>query len=115
MSSLLQHGGRIDARGVHIVAYLNPEGFTDTPTTSEWWRRVREGFEPAACASCSKLHPKLYTFLRKPVGMLGCWAQFRINGETRAPDLSVPLALPRLPRDARPMSAEDSARYWHTN
>jgi hypothetical protein len=46
--------------------------------------------------------------------MCGCWVVFRYNGEEHVPDLSVPISVDTLPRDARPMSIEDTIKTWTT-
>ena len=102
MSSLLQFNGQIDKRGVQLEAYLV---------------RQDDEFEPVeqvVCETCGKPHPKLYGFWRKPAGMMGPWVVFRYNGEEHVPDLSVPIRLTVLPRDARPFSAQENAKSWHS-
>lgn len=56
--------------------------------------------------------PKLYEVYRKPVGMFGAWVMFRFNNDTHAPDLSVPISVEKLPRDAKPLTEVQSANYW---
>lgn len=73
-----------------------------------------EGIEKETCIECGREHDKLYRFFRKPAGMLGQFVTFRINGEVEAPDLSIPMRLAKMPRDAEPMSKEASAQYWHS-
>lgn len=60
------------------------------------------------------LVPPLYRIFRKPVGMFGCWVTFRYNGDVHAPDLSVPIRVEKLPRDAVRLTDEEAARYWFT-
>lgn len=56
--------------------------------------------------------PKLYRIFRKPTGMWGCWVTFRYNGSEHAPDLSVPIHVEKLPRDAEPLTEEEAKKYW---
>jgi hypothetical protein len=55
---------------------------------------------------------KLYRIWRKPVGMWGCWVVFRWNGEEHVPDLSVPIGVDKLPRDAEALTDDEAAKYW---
>lgn len=57
---------------------------------------------------------KLYRVFRKPAGMFGCWVVFRWNGAEHVPDLSVPIGVKKLPRDAQALSNEEASRYWFT-
>jgi len=110
MSSLLQHSGEIGRRGVRLEAIkvrVAPWIVGDLELTQH------EDVDPKVPCHCGKAHPQLYTFWRKPVDMLGCWVRFRINGHLEAPDLSVPMSLCRLPRDARPLSADENGAAWH--
>lgn len=102
MSSLLQHSGPIDKRGVGLTCYLVT---VDADL---------DGYEFETCLKCGKRHEKLYRFFRKPAGMLGQFVQFRINGAVKAPDLSIPMRLARRPRDAKPLTPEEAVAYWHS-
>lgn len=105
MSSLLQFSGQIDRkRGVGLLFYLER-------TLANGWQH--EDVESAPCSSCGRDHPQLYRAWRKPRGMFGCWVVFRYNGCDQVPDLSVPIAVERLPRDAKPLSTDEAAEYWH--
>ena len=130
MSSLLQFSGRTGRRGVELQFYKSlPHGFYLDHFTGEYrngqpvyegkdYHEYSEGTGPAAeevtCLTCGKQHPRLYVAWRKPVGMFGCWVVFRYNGEEHVPDLSVPISLYKLPRDAKPLSDSDNAKYWHS-
>jgi len=57
---------------------------------------------------------KLYRIWRKPRGMFGCWVVFQYNGKEQVPDLSIPIAVHKLPRDAEPLTDEEMQRYWFT-
>lgn len=111
MSSLLQFGGQVSWRGVHLQCYQTK------PRPEPRWADIPacgDAVELVPCAKCGESHARLHIFVRKPVGMLGCWVQFRYCGAIHAPDLSVPIALFTLPRDARPVTDEENARLWHT-
>lgn len=60
-------------------------------------------------------HPTLYTFWRKPRGTFGQWVVFMYNGDEHVPDLSVPISLEQLPRDAEKVGDQAALRYWLTN
>ena len=118
MSSLLQFSGKMGHRGVQLQAYrverawkcgsfsyrrnLFPDASPYTVTIRTWSYADHET-ETEACPQCGREHPKLYGFWRKPRGMFGCWVIFQYNGEKRIPDLSVPIQMQKLPRDARPL------------
>lgn len=102
MSSLLQFNGQISRKGVQLEAYLVLEDDEFKPA------------ESVPCETCGGAHPQLYGFWRKPAGMMGCWVVFRYNGEEHVPDLSIPIRLRTLPRDARPFSLGENAKSWHS-
>lgn len=113
MSSLLQFSGEIRGHRVGLE-FTQP-----SPWNSEAKRFVlTDGYR---CATCEREHSRIYVAFRRPVGMLGCWVQFRINGRVHAPDLSIPIevnpesayGVRRLPRDAKPLSDEESSKRWH--
>jgi hypothetical protein len=56
--------------------------------------------------------PRLYRIFRRPIGMWGCWVVFRWSNEEHAPDLSVPISVYDLPKDAKPLTDEEAAAYW---
>ena len=108
MSSLLQFDGQTGRRGVRleltyqtIGEYVPGEGYT-------WTMR-----EPVPCSKCGKPHEQIHIAWRRPVDMLGCWIRFRLNGHLIAPDLSIPINVDKMPRDARPLSAEENSAAWH--
>ena len=76
--------------------------------------RCGEEVEPVPCPTCGKTHPRIHIAIRKPAGTFGCWVVFRYNGEEHVPDLSTPVAVFKLPRDAKPLSDEESNRIWHS-
>lgn len=102
MSSLLQFSGAVNTKGVGLEFYL-----TDTGKT------LGNDTEPVSCMKCEKHHAQLYVAFRKPKGMCGCWVVFEYNGEEHVPDLSVPIAVGKVPVGARKLNAEENAEYWH--
>lgn len=70
--------------------------------------------ETYLCARCGGKHSVIYKVARRPVDMLGCWVRFRYNGALHAPDLSVPISIDRLPRDAERMDEATATAYWHS-
>ena len=106
MSSLMQFDGLVGRRGVRLEF---SKGVLP-------WEEAGHRFvyrEPVPCPTCGKDHAQLYVAWRKPCGMFGPWVQFRFNGEVHAPDLSIPIDVWKIPRDARPLSPEDNAAAWH--
>lgn len=88
-------------------------GAHPTCYVSDHWKQVdteeRVRFERDGKVS---MEPPLYRIFRKPVGMWGCWVEFRYNGEIHVPDLSVPIRVEKLPRDAERLTDEEAAKYW---
>ena len=107
MSSLMQHhGGRsADGRKVELLMYLIYHDDLGRMKDKEPVRLQR----PDGTLSTV---PKLYRIYRRPVDMCGCWVVFRYNGEKHVPDLSVPIYTDKLPRDAKPLTDEEAAKYW---
>lgn len=108
MSSLLQFQGVTGKRGVRLELrrVLPLDRWPDSPI-------LGLETELVVCSRCGRAHSRIYHVWRKPVGMLGCWVVFRLNGEKIAPDLSLPIPVFRLPRDARPVSDKENAELWH--
>lgn len=100
----MQFGGRVDKSGVHLQAYK---------VDGEPWYRANEE-HTFICPQCKREHARIFTFVRKPRGMFGCWVVFRYNGKDQVPDLSCPLGLSVMPRDARPLSFQESMEIWHS-
>ncbi len=111
MSSLLQFSGEVTRKGVHLRMYRTIP--SETPCHKNC-PSSGEPAEPVRCSRCGETHPRLYIAVRKPVGMFGCWVVFRLNGKEEVPDLSVPIAMFKLPRDAKPVSDADNERLWHS-
>lgn len=128
MSSLMQHRGQIDrSRGVELLVYLEhseqrlPKD--ESNVFPAWQYGVGErcdisfhrvDSEPVQLVWKGKKHivPKLYRIWRKPAGMFGCWVVFRINGKEQVPDLSCPIGLPKLPRDAVALTDAEAIESW---
>jgi hypothetical protein len=103
MSSLLQFSGEISRKGVRLEVYLTKPGFYVEPA------------ELIPCSLCNTTHPRLFTFYRKPAGQWGHWVVFRYNNAKHVPDLSCPIGLSKLPRDAKPVTDLENAQMWHRN
>lgn len=111
MSSPIQSSGRMDfQRGVEIFVYLQREERKHLSDDFSYPRKV--DVEPEKLPGVKYEVPKVYRIWRKPVGMLGCWVLFFINGEKLSPDMSVPLGLEKLPQDAEEMTEEERVAYW---
>lgn len=126
MSSLLQFNGRVLNHGVHLQCYQTTpsQKYIDSPV---WENGVQIGTERTyylkdseTCGDTTdgiytpegKFYPRIWTFVRKPRGMFGCWVVFQWNGKEHVPDLSCPMGLFKLPKDAKPMSNEDCIKAW---
>ena len=124
MSSLMQHhGGRsADGRKVELLMYRVIKG-------PEWDKyNGPAAYQPSPksttfCADAEPVQltrpdghlstvPRLYRVYRRPAGIWGAWIVFRYNGGTHVPDLSVPIAVHTLPRDASPLTNAEAAAYW---
>jgi len=118
MSSLLQHdGGRsADGRKVRLLFYKVAKG----PQWERYHGPASYNPDPNGttfadpCERDDDGRPVLYAVYRRPAGMFGCWVVFRWNGDEHVPDLSVPIATLKLPRDAKRLPLEDARRYWTT-
>ncbi len=105
MSSLLQFTGRFKRTKHHRGAVALQMCHRDKDYVP---------LEPQVrCTICGELHEQIYEVSRVPCGMIGCWVQFRYNGEVHAPDLSVPISVTKLPRDAEKLSQEENSLAWH--
>ncbi len=104
-TNLLQSSFRMARRkGVRLEFYLTQDGLSHGPAT-----------ELVQCRFCVGQHPQLYVAWRKPAGTWGHWTVFRYLGEEHVPDLSIPIPVPSLPRNAVKLSPEDSCALWHRN
>ena len=108
MSSLLQFQGSVTRKGVELEMYRTIENprYSGSAISGDV-------AELAPCVQCGKAHARLYKVTRKPRGMFGCWAVLRWNNEEHVPDLSCPIAVFALPKDAKPVSDEENAILWH--
>lgn len=103
MSSLLQFNGQVNQqKGIGLMFYLD-----NKPTIGLY------GSEVYQC-QCGKSHEQLYRAWRKPREMFGPWVVFQYNGEQHIPDLSVPISVDILPKDAKPLSIAECSAYWHS-
>jgi len=110
----MQFSGKVSSQGVHLVAQKMPAGYPHNRNGDVLHSGHMESPEiEFTCPTCGRKHGLLHTFIRKPRGMCGCWVVFQYNGEEHVPDLSVPLSLDRLPKDAVAMTEAESAEYWH--
>jgi hypothetical protein len=103
VSSLLQHHGPIGHQGVRLELVLRAD--------NDPWNAPPH--EPVACTVCGGVHEQIHVAWRKPAGMMGCWVVFRVNGQKIVPDLSIPISISRIPRDAVALSAEETSEAWH--
>ena len=114
MSSLLQFEGKIDKKGVHLMALLD----NGHDIVKDGYKPYIECFEDVyKCqCGCGKTFPAIYTFIRKPKGMWGCWVVFHWNNTDHVPDLSTPMSLKQTdrPKDLKRISNEESSQYWHS-
>lgn len=108
MSSLLQHDGArsADGRKVRLLFVLRREN-PRYPGSAVCGDDAETFIGPDG-----KTRPTIYFAYRRPVGMLGCWVQFRYCGDVHAPDLSVPISTFALPRDAVRMPDAEAFAYW---
>jgi hypothetical protein len=90
--------------------YAGVKSQDDVSTVSNSWT-LRDS-EPIRIEGCKGDTPRLYRIWRKPVGMCGCWVGFKLGSKISYPDLSVPIGLEKLPKDAKALSDEESRRYW---
>lgn len=105
--SMMQFEGRIRGGKVGLICMLDsgkPYGERD------------EGNPHNAKEMIEGTHlPVLYEFFRRPAGQWGAWTVFRYLGSEHAPDMSVPLTLKELPRDAVRVPDQAALRYWLDN
>lgn len=126
MSSLMQHHGSttnktqrgkvellfyLVERGPEWEKYNGPGAYKPSPESTTFCNDV-EPMELTRPNGSVTTCPKLYRAWRVPVGMWGNWVVFRYNGKEHVPDLSVPIAVFKLPRDAEALTQEEATRYW---
>ena len=95
-----------------LCANPNRESNRTTTVSNRWDTIDSEPVRLVRPDGTCAIVPKLYRIWRRPVGMLGCWVQFRWNGKIHSPDLSVPIGVSELPRDAESLTDDEAARYW---
>jgi hypothetical protein len=113
MSSLLQFQGKVVKKGVLLEFYLATHHKWINANGQECTGALTEATEDISCPQCGKKHPQLYVAWRKPAGMFGHFVVFRYLGEEQVPDLSIPIAVERVPRGARKLTSEENAKHWH--
>ena len=111
MSSLLQYKGDITEQGVALPFYLVVNITKHLSETVKYDSKEDSDIFP--CSKCKRSHARIYMARRKPVDMLGNWVRFRYNGELHAPDLSIPIPVYKIPRDAKALTLEKCAEFWH--
>ena len=125
MSSLMQHRGAIRngkvellfylvEKGEHWEKYNGPDAYDPRPDGTTFTNSVELLDLERPNGTLASVE-QLYRVWRKPVGMFGCWVVFRYNGEEHVPDLSIPIATFKLPRDAKPLTREECAQYWFSS
>jgi hypothetical protein len=105
MSSMMQFRGSTDSKGrvgLQFVLRADDAAWNAPP------------LEPVACPVCGKEHERIHIAFRRPAGMFGPWVVFRYNGEKHVPDLSIPISVSRLPKDAVALDDDENARAWHS-
>ena len=122
MSSLLQFNGTINHCGVGLqfiqveknepqwTKYNGPESYHPSSESTTFTKEV----DTYVCKTCGRSHARIAVAYRKPAGMFGCWVIFRYNGDEHVPDLSIPISVFRLPRDAKTLTDEQSSAIWHS-
>lgn len=115
MSSLLQFNGKITRQGVHLQ-FIHVTPSTKTLNGVEYLKDTPQcgNTTDGVCVPGGKFYPRIWTAVRKPAGMFGPWCVFRYNGQENVPDLSVPISVFSLPRDARPLSNQETIKVWTT-
>lgn len=90
-------------KGVRLDFTLHEEGLCYKPP-----------LEPLVpCTVCGGAHEQLWVAWRKPAGSWGAWTIFRYLGAAHVPDLSVPIAVPRVPKGATKLTRKENAETWH--
>jgi hypothetical protein len=102
--NLLQSSFRMSRRkGVRLEFTLHEDGVCYKPS-----------LDPLVpCSICGKAHQQIWVAWRKPAGFWGAWTVFRYLGGEHTPDLSVPIAVPRPPKNAVRLGPTENSRTWH--
>lgn len=104
VTSLMQFEGETGRRGVRLEFVLRDPAAP--------WNAAP--VEPVECDRCERgPHERIHVAWRKPRGTLGQFVVFAYNGETHVPDLSIPIDVERIPRDAVALSDEETIERWH--
>lgn len=126
MSSLLQFDGETGRKGVRLQ-FTYPSKFIHCPedlraVTPHDQRVIMVECDPVPCPACATkynrpahYHARIYRAWRMPCGMFGPWVVFRYNGTTHVPDLSIPITVDVMPRDAVPCSDTETIALWHSS
>ena len=130
MSSLMQFRGHVSNRGVDLqfvqirktvrvigeaANVYGPINYADPNHVDRGYLHVDESYvDTFIDPETGRPLPRLHVATRKPCGMFGCWVVFRYNGEEHVPDLSVPISVEKLPRDARRLTEEESLALWRS-
>lgn len=130
MSSLLQFRGTSSRRGVDLQFTLirkvqtvvgeaanvyGPIDYSDPHHVDRGFILEKQEYvETFPDPETGRPLPIIHLATRKPCGMCGCWVVFRYNGEENVPDLSIPICVEKLPRDARRLSPEESLKIWRS-
>lgn len=115
MLNLLQSSFKIDRKkGIQLEAIKEVKSYICRHYDNEVFVYENRIYpEQFVCHKCGKFHEVLYKFWRKPADTFGAWLVFRVNGIEIVPDLSVPLSLEKMPRDAVKMTEEENSIAWH--
>ena len=106
MSSLLQFQGQIKDGKVRLE-------FTKVLERNQWGSPSKEVMAQMPCYICGEHHPVIYVIYRKPLGLWGHWTVFRWNNDEHVPDLSIPISVDNLPKDAQRLSDSETCECWH--
>lgn len=125
-TSLMQFGGLIDrSKGVGLMMYLvekgedwekyhGPDSYEPNPNATTFCDEVEhfEAIDPRTGEMRKFI--QLHRCWRVPCAQIGCWVGFRYNGSMHYPDLSVPIRVMKMPRDAEKIPADECVKYWTT-
>lgn len=114
MGSMMQFEGKVGSKGVQLVAYLT-EKYIEQIKDDNGVVTLEYSSERDVEVIGETRHPVLYTFWRKPCDQMGAWTGFRYNGEVHFPDMSIPVRIQKLPRDAVRVGDQAALRYWLDN
>lgn len=106
----MQFNGAVSNKGVHLQCYQT------TPNPEPIYASLESSGDntDVICLPGGKVMPRIWTFARQPKGMCGCWVVFRYNNADHVPDMSCPMGLFQRPKDARPMTIEQTIKTWQS-